>query len=83
MSISTRQAFGQRVRLLRMEREFSLRMFALTIGVDKSFLVNIEHGRVSPTLDTIEKIARGLNVTISFLMQGIDTVGPVEYEGER
>jgi len=43
------------------------------IGIDKGFLLDIEHGRKSPTLDTIEKIAGGFGMTISDLCQGIDT----------
>ena len=60
MSSEVRHAFGQRVRALRLERNFSLRQFALTIGINKSFLVDIEFGRKAPTLDTIERIAGGL-----------------------
>ena len=72
MSIEVRQAFGKRVRTLRQERNFTLRQFALTIGIDKSFLVDIEYGRKAPTLDTIERIAGGLDVTMSHLMFNVD-----------
>ena len=72
MSIEVRKAFGTRVRALRTERSFSLRQFALTIGIDKSFLVDIEYGRKAPTLDTIERIAGGLDVTMSYLMFDVD-----------
>ena len=41
--------------------------------MDKSFLSNIEHGRKSPSLDTIERIAGGLDVTMSYLMFEIDS----------
>ncbi|MBM6676277.1 helix-turn-helix transcriptional regulator [Olsenella uli] len=81
MSSATRQAFGKRVRQLRAERGLSLRKFALIIGTNKSYLVDVEYGRKSPTLDTIERIARGLDVTISFLVQGIDAAGGIEYDG--
>lgn len=75
MSSETRQEFGRRVRALRETRGFSLRQFALTIGINKSFLVDVEHGRKSPTLDTIERISNGLGVPISHLMIG---VGPIK-----
>ena len=78
MSIEVRQAFGRRVRLLRKERGFSLRQFALTTGIDKSFLSSIELGRKSPTLDTIERIAGGLDVTLSYLMFNVDAKSPCE-----
>lgn len=81
MSIETRQAFGRRLRSLREGQGYSLRKFALTIGADKSYLVDIEHGRKSPTLDTVERISRGLGVSMSFLLMGVDSVGPIEYDG--
>ena len=81
MSSATRQAFGRRVRLLRTERGISLRKFALAIGTNKSYLVDVEYGRKSPTLDTIERIARGLDVSISFLVKDIDSKIGTEYDG--
>lgn len=59
--------------MLREERGFSLRKFALTIGADKSYLVDIEYGRKSPTLDTIWRIASGLDVTMSYLLYEVDS----------
>lgn len=66
-----RVAFGMRVRMLRKERNVSLRQFALMIGIDKGFLVDVELGRKSPTLDTIAKIAAGLDMSLSELLEGI------------
>lgn len=67
--------FGNRVREMRLAQGISLRKFALMISIDKSFLVDIEHGRKAPTLDTIEKIARGLNVSFTELFAGL---GPTD-----
>lgn len=66
-----RVAFGMRVRMLRKERNVSLRQFALMIGIDKGFLVDVELGRKSPTLDTIAKIAAGLDMSLGELLEGI------------
>lgn len=71
MSQKVRTDFGDRVRQLRIERNISLRRFALVIGIDKSFLVDIEYGRKAPSLDTIEKIALGLNVSFSELFSSL------------
>lgn len=71
MSSATKRNFGQRVRSLRLQRNYSLRQFALMTGIDKTFLVDIEYGRKSPTLDTIEKIARGLDVSFSQLFESL------------
>ena len=73
MGTEVRQAFGRRVRELRVERGYSLRKFALTIGADKFYLVDIEYGRKSPTLDTIWRIASGLDVTMSYLLFEVDS----------
>ena len=66
-----RAAFGMRVGSLRKERNVSLRQFALMIGIDKGFLVDVELGRKSPTLDTIAKIAAGLDMSLRELFEGI------------
>lgn len=71
MSQKVRTDFGDRVRQLRIERNISLQKFALVIGIDKSFLVDIEYGRKAPSLDTIEKIALGLNVSFSELFSSL------------
>lgn len=71
MSGEIRVAFGTRVRALRKERGFSLRQFALMIGMDKGFLVDVELGRKSPTLDTVAKIAAGLDISLCELFDGV------------
>ena len=83
MSEAIRQAFGRRVRMLRKERSLSLRQFALSIRTDKTFLSNIENGRQSPTLDTIERIASGLDVTMSFLLYGVEEENSPEQPSDK
>jgi len=36
---------------------------SLSSGVNRSFLSEIENGKSSPTLDTINKIAKALNIS--------------------
>lgn len=71
MSRELRQKFGGRVRELREERGISLRQFAMQINADKTFISGVERGERSATLDTIEKIAKGLGVSISELFYGL------------
>ena len=66
-----RQQFGSKVRRLRERRGISLRQFALSVNLDKTFLSDIERGNRSATLDTIDKIARGLDVSLSELFLGV------------
>lgn len=69
--------------MLRKERSLSLRQFALSIRTDKTFLSNIENGRQSPTLDTIERIASGLDVTMSFLLYGVEEENSPEQPSDK
>ena len=71
MMIEMRKTFGAKIRKLRKERGLSLRQFALMIGIDKGYLVDVEYGRKSPTLDTLAKIACGLDVEMSELLEGV------------
>ena len=50
--------------------------FALYVGVSKQYLRNIEHQKcLSPQAVPIAKIARGLNVTIDWLLTGAGLPG--------
>lgn len=75
-----RQALGQRIRSLRQERKHSVRGFALMVGLSKDYIVDIEHGRKSPTLDTLIKVSSGLDVPLSQLLDGIGESGEVDQD---
>jgi transcriptional regulator with XRE-family HTH domain len=53
---------------LREERRLSLDMTAEATGVSKSMLGQIERGESSPTIQTVWKIANGLRVSLSRLV---------------
>ncbi|MCF6461464.1 helix-turn-helix domain-containing protein [Clostridium sp. Cult3] len=63
---------GERIRKLRKERNFSLREMAEKSGISSfSYLANIERGIVEdPGIKTIIKIAKGLDVSIDYLVKG-------------
>lgn len=46
----------------------SLRAFGMMVGVHYNQLLHIEQGRANPSLGTLYKIAKGLNVTIEDLL---------------
>lgn len=52
---------------MRTAKGLKLEAVALLTGVSKSTLNNIENGKTSPTLENMEKIARGLGCRISDL----------------
>jgi transcriptional regulator with XRE-family HTH domain len=63
--------FGQRVRKLRDERDFSQEKLAVKADIDRAFLSGIERGLENPSLFTIQAIADALEVSIGNLMKGI------------
>jgi transcriptional regulator with XRE-family HTH domain len=59
---------GTRIRSLRAEKGMSLNQLAQVAGVSKSNLSKIENNAISPTFETIERIARGLQVLPAALL---------------
>src|SRR2546425_5139834 len=60
---------GQRVRALREAMGLSLRDLAERSGVSAPMLSQVERGETSPTLAVAEKIAAGLELTLSQLLR--------------
>lgn len=58
---------GARIRLLRKERNMSLRDLAYSIGMESSNLSVIENGKSNPQLLTYARIAAALHVTLKDL----------------
>ena len=80
----TNGAFGARVRALRDGLDLSLRDFAERCGVSAQMLSQVERGETSPTLATAERIAAGMDLTLSQLLRLDDADGvSVVRAGER
>jgi XRE family transcriptional regulator, regulator of sulfur utilization len=62
-------AIGRRIRALRDAMGFSLRDLAERSGVSAPMLSQVERGETSPTLAVAEKIAAGLELTLSQLLR--------------
>ena len=60
---------GTRVRALREAMDLSLRDLAQRSGVSAPMLSQVERGETSPTLATAERIASGLDLTLSQLLR--------------
>lgn len=65
--------FGVRVRELRKAQGFSQESFAARCGLDRTYIGGIERGERNVSLRNIEIIARSLDVSISMLMQGVES----------
>ena len=68
-SAASTSAVGSRVRALREAMGFSLRDLAERSGVSAPMLSQVERGETSPTLAVAEKIAAGLELTLSQLLR--------------
>lgn len=62
---------GEKIKVLRKETGLSQEKFALKIDMDRTYFATVESGKRNVSLQNIEKIAKGLNVTISELFEGI------------
>ncbi|MGI6535711.1 MAG: helix-turn-helix domain-containing protein [Eggerthellaceae bacterium] len=63
------QIIGENVKRLRTERNLSLGKLADACGVSKVMISQIEKGGANPTINTLWKIAGGLGVTYSALLE--------------
>jgi transcriptional regulator with XRE-family HTH domain len=68
-SSSGNGAVGSRVRALRESMDLSLRHLSERSGVSAPMLSQVERGETSPTLAVAEKIATGLELTLSQLLR--------------
>jgi transcriptional regulator with XRE-family HTH domain len=59
---------GARLRAIRRARGFTQRTLARRTGLAEPFLSRLENGRAHPSLQTVERLARGLDVTITDLL---------------
>ncbi len=68
-AVTTDAAVGARIRSLREAMDLSLRDLAERSGVSAPMLSQVERGETSPTLAVAQKIAGGLDLTLSQLLR--------------
>src|SRR5689334_4397872 len=68
-AVTAEGTLGARVRSLREAMDLSLRDLAEPSGVSAPMLSQVERGDTSPTLAVAEKIAAGLDLTLSQLLR--------------
>ena len=69
------QKFGKRVRFIRQRKKWTLEMLAERAGMHVTYLSSIERGHRNPTLNVLASLARGLAVSLSDLLAGIEKGG--------
>ncbi|MBI3751201.1 MAG: helix-turn-helix transcriptional regulator [Chloroflexi bacterium] len=74
---------GGRIRTLRLSRGATLRELASNAGVTESFLSQVERGVASPSIASVQRIARALDRTIAELFTEDQPVGVVVRRADR
>ena len=60
---------GENIRRIRLEKDMTQGDLCRKLEVDRAYMSNIESGKKNPTLSTIERIAKALNVSIEELIK--------------
>jgi DNA-binding XRE family transcriptional regulator len=63
--------FGARLRELRRSRNMTQLEMAISFGIDRSYISDVERGRKAISLPTLEVIALGMDVSLSALLKDI------------
>jgi transcriptional regulator with XRE-family HTH domain len=79
----TELQLGPRIRSLRQARNVTLRELAQRAGVTESFLSQVEREVTSPSIASVQRIARGLDLAIAELFTEEAPHGRVVRRGER
>jgi transcriptional regulator with XRE-family HTH domain len=66
-----RKLLGSRIRTLRERRGWSQEEFAAICDVNRSYMGRIERGELNLTLESLEKVGRGLGISVSALLKGV------------
>ena len=65
----TVEKFGKKVREIRLEKKLSQGKLAKILGVHPTYISGIERGLRNPSLITLEKVAKALDVKIDELIK--------------
>ena len=67
------EVFGDTVRRLRKNLEPSQEKFAARAGISRTYMSEIERGVTNVSLDTVDRVAKALGVTLAQLFHEVDT----------
>jgi transcriptional regulator with XRE-family HTH domain len=70
VSTDIRVLLGKRVRALRLKHRWTQVELAEMLGIDRSYLSEIETGKKDPSLRVLKTIADGFSLSLSQLLKG-------------
>ena len=62
---------GMNIKRIRLSKKMSQGDICRKLGIDRSYMSNIESGNKNPTLSSINKLAKTLGVSVSELFKNI------------
>ncbi len=71
MAIDICEQFGANLRRIRRKRGFTQEELAYRVGMDVSYLSELENGRKEPCLRKMKEIAQGLDIKLVELLRDI------------
>lgn len=66
---------GQRLRFIRRENQLTLKKLSQRSGLSVPYLSDIERGVVNPSVDTLRKVAAAYNISVKYLISGVEGLG--------
>lgn len=60
-----KQKIGERIKEVRVEKRLSQEAVAYNAGIERSFMTHIENGRRNVSVETLEKVLTGLEISFS------------------
>lgn len=74
---------GRKIRDLRLRRGLTVQQLAEATGLSKGFVSQVENGRTSPSLATLQDLARSLETSVAYLVVEEDQVPYVVRHQDR
>lgn len=66
-----KERLGARIKELRQATGLSQEKFALKIGMDRTYYASVENGKRNISVINLEKISKGLEMSLSELFRGV------------
>lgn len=63
--------FGERIKQLRLSKGLSQEKFAISIDMDRTYYASVENGKRNISIVNIEKIAKGLDISLEELFREV------------
>ncbi len=78
--MSITEEFGKTIRIHRKQQQLSQEVLAEKCGLHSTYIGQLERGEKSPTLETVSRLAEGLDVPVVTLFGELETVSQLTTE---